>query len=301
MRTPHWRPFRSVLCAVDFSETSAIALGYAAHIAARAAAPLTVAFANDPLLVAAAAAALHRRDIAKRSERELDDFVKATLPRDAARDVRLDVTVSEPDVAILDAARRRRADLIVIGTSGLTGAERLIVGSTARAVLQRTAVPVLAIPRLAAPLARRAGWPGRCIVAAIDLDGSAARDIRLASDVARWFRSSLLLVHVVPELAAPHWLRTEVAAGRGDVLSGARLRLETLAARYASNADARVVSGRLGEEIAAAAAAEQSGLVLTVLRGRAGWFRSRRGATSYDLLAGSPLPVLAFPSPPQGR
>src|SRR5262245_47989679 len=77
-----WDGFRSVLCPVDFSRSSALALRYGAGLAGQANAILTVLYVNDPLLIAAAAAALHDRQLVERSARELEDFVRSTLPED---------------------------------------------------------------------------------------------------------------------------------------------------------------------------------------------------------------------------
>jgi len=55
----HWTGFRAVLCPIDFSDHARLALRYAEVVALRAKASLTVTYANDPLLIAAAAAALH--------------------------------------------------------------------------------------------------------------------------------------------------------------------------------------------------------------------------------------------------
>src|SRR4029077_9860410 len=51
MRVTPWCGFRSLLCAVDFSEHSRLALQYATALAARRDTALTVLYANDPLLV----------------------------------------------------------------------------------------------------------------------------------------------------------------------------------------------------------------------------------------------------------
>ena len=74
-----WAGFRSVLCPVDFSEHSRQALRYAEAMAGRSGGSLTVTYANDPLLIAAAAVALHDRQVAKRSLKELETFVDETL------------------------------------------------------------------------------------------------------------------------------------------------------------------------------------------------------------------------------
>jgi nucleotide-binding universal stress UspA family protein len=118
-------------------------------LAVRAKARLTVTYANDPLLVAAAAAALHDRQLAQRSAAELRAFVDTTLAADphARRRLKTYVSVGAPATEILKAASRNRSDLIVLGTHGLTGASRIFLGSTTLSVLQKTTVPVLAVPR----------------------------------------------------------------------------------------------------------------------------------------------------------
>ena len=52
--------------------------------------------------------------------------------------------------AVLDAAERYRADLIVMGTHGRTGLPRVLLGSVAETVLRRASVPVLVVPARAA-------------------------------------------------------------------------------------------------------------------------------------------------------
>jgi nucleotide-binding universal stress UspA family protein len=153
--------FRSVLCPVDFSEHSRRALEYGAAIALDAKAALHVMYVTDPLLVAAAAAAFHHRQLTGRSARELQEFVDATLPPPIRK--RLAVTarvaVGTPADQILKAAARNGCDLIVVGTRGLNAVNRVIVGSTTLDLLQKSTVPVLAIPRRAKarPLPPRPG------------------------------------------------------------------------------------------------------------------------------------------------
>jgi universal stress protein A len=141
--------FRSVLCPVDFSEHSRRALAYGAAIALDAKAALHVVYVTESLLVAAAAAAFHNRQLTGRSARELQEFVDATLPPRIR--TRLGVTtrlaVGNTADQILKAAARNRCDLIVVGTHGKNAVNRVIVGSTTLDLLQRSTVPVLAIPR----------------------------------------------------------------------------------------------------------------------------------------------------------
>jgi nucleotide-binding universal stress UspA family protein len=296
-RSGRWSGFRRILCPVDFSDHSRLALKYAEAVALRANGSLTVVFANDPLLVAAAAAALHDRRLAKRSGVELKTFVERTLS--AASQKKLQVTtqaaVGHPRDVVLKAASRARADLIVLGTHGLTGADRLVLGSTTRAVLQQTNVPVLAVPR--GQHTPPASWPGAKVVAAIELDPGAPADVDAAARIAEWFGASLMLLHVVSSLAPPMWFEADLSELESTRVQQAQQRLDKLAAaaRRRVPADTRVIQGRVADEIASFVSKSDAGLLITGLRDRTGWFGSTRGSISYHVLSHSTAPVLAYP------
>jgi len=298
-RSGGWRGFRSVLCPIDFSEQSRLALRCAEAIARRGTGSLTVMYANDPLLIAAAAAALHDRDIARRSASELRAFIAATLSAESRERLRLrsGVSTGDPSREILKAASHRRSDLIAVGTHGLSGAHRLLMGSTTLSILRRSALPVLAVPWSDQSGTLSATWPGKKIVAALDLNNGSARDADIAARLAHWFGSSLLLLHVVAEIAAPEWLSGDLGAHDRIRLARAQRQIETLAdkARRHVQTETRVVCGRVADEIAAFAAAERVGLVVTALADRTGWLGSRRGRISYHVLSHGVAPVLAYP------
>jgi nucleotide-binding universal stress UspA family protein len=293
------------LCPIDFSEHSRLALRYAAAIASRGQAALTVAYVNDPLLIAAAAAALNDRRLAEKSGHELQAFINSTLPASARKPLRLKslVAIGNPANEIVQAAARGRSDLIVPGTHGLTGADRLLVGSTTLSVLQHAMVPVLAVPGTGTELVTSPppSWPGERIVAAIELDKGAGKDVDVAAEIAEWFGSSLLLVHVVSDITAPAWLMADPSAHDRIRVAKAREQLDVLAARSRKHTatDARVVCGRVADEIAALAATERTRLLITALRDRRGWFGAKRGSISYHILSHAVTPVLACP--PQWR
>ena len=300
MPAQRWAGFRSVLCPVDFSEQARLALRCAEAIARRGKGTLTVAYANDPLLVTAAAVALHDRNIAKRSAGELRHFVDATLTADATKDrmAKLVVSVGSAATEIMKAAVRNHCDLIVMGTQGLTGSKRLLMGSTTLSILQRTAIPVLAVPpRIISDDPVPLTWPRRRIMAAIELDRAAHRDVDVAVELASWWGASLLLVHAVSTIDAPDWVSGNLQAHERRAVSRAQRQLNSLATavRRRVRTDARVVCGRPGDEIAALAASEGIDLVITALRDRRGWFGSRRGAVSYHVLSHAVTPVLAHP------
>ena len=57
--------------------------------------------------------------------------------------------------AIVEQAKRWRADLIVMGTHGRRGFDRLLIGSNAELVVRHSSVPVLLVPGRAAGARRR--------------------------------------------------------------------------------------------------------------------------------------------------
>jgi nucleotide-binding universal stress UspA family protein len=292
-----WRGFRAVLCPVDFSERSRLALRYANSVARRANACLTVLYVNDPLLIAAAAAALHDRHLVERSRRELKAFVEATLGSHAR--ILTCLGSGYPPNEILRIAGKADADLLVLGTQGLTGAHRVLIGSTTLDVLRHTTVPVLAVP---GPVDETAmvpapSWPGPRIMAAVELDRAARLDVVAAAQVAGWFDASVLLVHVIEDVAAPAWLLPNRRAHDRILVAQAQRQLDRLATAAKTNVrvETRVVRGRPADEIAAAAATEQIGLLVTALRDRQGWFGARRASVSYHVLSHAVTPVLAYP------
>ncbi|WP_455205202.1 TSUP family transporter [Kaarinaea lacus] len=57
----------------------------------------------------------------------------------------IDIRVGRPDQAILDCAKERDADLIVMGSHGRTGLERLLVGSVSERVIGQAECPVMVV------------------------------------------------------------------------------------------------------------------------------------------------------------
>jgi universal stress protein A len=139
---------RTILCPVDFSKQSRQALLWASEIAQHRGGELIVLSVVEPLLAQAAGIRLGV-DLAQADvQPALREFVETTLPEPAreASNVSMEVTVGDPAEAILRTARTRNASLIVMGTHGLGGIRRLLLGSTAEHVLRRSEWPILVVP-----------------------------------------------------------------------------------------------------------------------------------------------------------
>ncbi len=68
-----------------------------------------------------------------------------TLMAKSSVKVDIDVRVGQPDEAIVECAKERGADLIIMGSHGRTGLERLLVGSVSERVIGSAECPVLVV------------------------------------------------------------------------------------------------------------------------------------------------------------
>ena len=137
---------RSIVCGVDFSSGSRTALRAAVDVARANDSELTVLFAEDPMLAAAARAAGDPRAERASTSAALERFIARTTQTLQPCRVHTVVTEGAPANQILETARREHADLIVLGTRGTGNVARMLLGSTAERVLREARVPVLAVP-----------------------------------------------------------------------------------------------------------------------------------------------------------
>jgi nucleotide-binding universal stress UspA family protein len=136
-----------VFCAVDFSETASLALAHASQLARRHDAGLVLAHVVEPLPVVSYPILMVPLD----AEIELREFASARLEELAETVRQSGLTVSTglehgpPGPHLIEMAERAGADIVVIGTRGLTGFEHLVLGSTAEYVVRRSQCPVLTV------------------------------------------------------------------------------------------------------------------------------------------------------------
>ena len=257
-------PPRTILAPVDFSEASRVSLQCAARLAGLWSAALHVVHALDPLL--AAAARTRHIDIVSGTRDEL-----ATFCRDAGLDARvvptLHVAVGAAAEAICDAASVHGADLIVAGSHGLSGLNRLMMGTTIEHVIRRAHTSVVTVP------GQRQGnqiveWGP--VIAAIE-DPSKPEALAVpATALARSLETPLHLVHVVPQLPALARWRAEAEELR-DARVHAAQRALTTATRGLGEiepANLHVTYGAVADALAAEAGRHTRSLPVLML-GRA--------------------------------
>jgi len=135
-------PIDQVVAPVDFSESSRAALRYAARLASTYGVPLTlIHVVNLPKLPAAYGIEFSEQmDLRTRATAELERWKEAVVP--ATQDASCVIASGEPVAAILEAASTP-GDLLVMATRGLSGVQRMMLGSVAEGVLRGASGPVI--------------------------------------------------------------------------------------------------------------------------------------------------------------
>lgn len=142
---------KHVLVATDFSETSGVALKYGRNLARTFGATLHVVHAVDLLAARIPMSQGHGYDLDK-LQREIEESARTALAELVTDDDRKTLHAQQavmaalsPSDAILDYARDKMIDIIVIGTHGRTGLSRLVMGSVAERIVRNAPCPVLTV------------------------------------------------------------------------------------------------------------------------------------------------------------
>jgi nucleotide-binding universal stress UspA family protein len=292
----------SVLCPVDFSESSRGALRYAAVIASGIGARLTLLAVNDPMLLEASELTAGGSHLAEETVREVKKFVRETCEQSALpSDLKLQVATGKPAPEILRHARDLGCDLIVMGSHGATGFRKLFFGSTTERVLRETTVPVLVTPGTdPGPLGpedvRKAV---RRVLVPVDLTAATPHQLAAARATAEELHVPLLLLHVIepvrtmasaqarlPKIDAERRFRAEEELAAGVASMPAGLKVEAL-----------VAYGEPAEEIAKIAADREAGLIVMGLHSSP-LMGPRMGSVTYRVLCLAHRLVLALPPQP---
>jgi len=141
--------FRRILVPHDFSSQATVALKAAARLARERRGTVTVLHVVVPFYVPAdvpfgfaADAMPSPAAFVPEQRKRLESLVSKALGKGAPR-VTYRVDIGDASQCILDAARR--ADSIVMSTSGRSGLSHLLIGSVAEKVVRHARVPVLTI------------------------------------------------------------------------------------------------------------------------------------------------------------
>jgi nucleotide-binding universal stress UspA family protein len=142
--------FQHILVPVDGSGTSEVAVGKAIELARAFGSTVTVIYVIDPYPFTGVGTdfAYGQAEYLSAATAEANASVHAAKEAFANAGVTVDTSVIEAHTAwrgIVEAGASLEADLIVMGSHGRSGLEKLVLGSVAQAVLSHTKLPVLVV------------------------------------------------------------------------------------------------------------------------------------------------------------
>lgn len=189
--------FEKLLVATDFSRSSISALSYAEN--------LVHLYGRELLLAHVVISGIHPEPLAVYAAPEIGQAMAEDLEQLTkqmrGRGIQARAILSEGPVAeALEAlVQQEKPSLLVTGTHGAHGLERLILGSTAEAILGKVSCPVLTVgPNCAKISAKQLAL--HTIVYATVLQHPSEAALLYAASLAREMHAHVLLVHAIDEI-----------------------------------------------------------------------------------------------------
>jgi nucleotide-binding universal stress UspA family protein len=283
---------RSILCPIDFSECSVKAYDYAQSLAAHYKAELLVLHVlySFPAFYVDAAYRETVRKLGTDALRKLREFAKhQTRTKVQPQCVAQDGIATDQ---ILSFAEAQAVNLIVMGTHGLRGVDRLMLGSVTEKVLRKARCPVLAVRKPAHDFIS----PGRNadpinlkrIVLSMDFSDHAHHALNFALSFAKEYDAELTLLHVLEHPPSSVGLQ-------GATARATKLLKESVPPGERKSALVKflVRIGKPYQQIIEVASEMQSDLVIMGVRGRGSLNSALFGSTAYRVIQLGPCPVLA--------
>lgn len=303
---------RRILCPIDFSDYSRRALDHAVAIARWYDSSVTVlhVFSAAPVAAYAPGAPGFQSIVLTKEDRDqLLAGIQRFIDEEAAPGLSITPMLREGSSApeILHEAERLPADLLVMGTHGRSGFERLLLGSITEKVLHKAPCPVLTVPRgasdavPAAPVFKR-------ILCPVDFSPASIRALDYALSLAKEADAHLTVLHVLsPELEASAEATEAMAGYEGlSLREYRRVREERLrqklnetvppdAAEYCT-VETMIAHGKAGPDILRIAGDMQAELIVLGVEGRGRLDLAFFGSTSQHVVRHADCPVLTMRS-----
>ena len=283
---------KSILCPIDFSEFSVKAYDYAQSLAWHYKAELLVQHVrySFPAFYIDAAYKEIRRKLRNDALRKLREFAK----RQTRILVQPQCVVQDGNASdkILSFAETQGVNLIVMGTHGLRGVDRLMLGSVTERVLRKACCPVLVVRKpvhdFVSPGENADPINLKRIVLCMDFSDHAHRALKYALSIAREYHAELTLLHVLEHLPGSKDLQSATAKVTKQLKE-----LVSTRARKPSLVKFLVRIGKPYQEIIEVASETQTDLAIMGVRGRSSLDSALFGSTTYRVIQLGPCPVLA--------
>lgn len=293
---------RRILCPIDFSETSRHALEHALAIARWFDSQVTAlhvihAPLIPPLPILGAVTTETVLAPTWERQRQAEEELRAWLePRRPT--VKTDVAVAEghPAAVILDNAKSRQADLIVMGTHGLSGFERFVLGSVTEKVLRKASCPVMTVPPTSQTSAK---LPYARVLCPVDFSDSSLAALRFAISIAQEADARLTILHVFDwppddELLTQRFNAPEYVRLVEEEVYDRMEALVTEDVRVWCKPTTKLTYGKPYREIVKVAESEESDLIIIGVRGRNPLDLAVFGSTTNQVVRHATCPVLTL-------
>jgi nucleotide-binding universal stress UspA family protein len=296
-----------ILCPVDFSDPSRHALDHAVALARWYVSTITllhVRAITAGVDTGPGTLLLPALEISPSEREALTASLRTFAEQEAGSSVPMEYEVIQgaTSAEILERSRTLRADLLVMGTHGRSGFERVLLGSVAEAVLRRATCPVLTVPSRLPDAVPAAPVVFRQIVCATDFSECSLDAVALALSLAQEADARLTLLHVVeppPKLPpdASEYTGQALSAVLADTEAQRLTRLHDLVpaevATYCS-VEPVVVAGTAPLEILRVAAERAADVIVVGVAGRGAAGRLLFGSTAQHLVRHASCPVLTL-------
>lgn len=137
--------FKTILCPIDFSDSSDAAIGYASLLASESGARLFIVHVEEPLPEYPPDFAGYGIGSGASEEEQLFDLLGSFQPTVEGVEFEHRHLKGSPASEILRFAEQEKIELIVMGTHGRKGLSRFLMGSVAESIVRRAQCPVLTI------------------------------------------------------------------------------------------------------------------------------------------------------------
>jgi len=287
---------KQILCPVDFSESSARAYDSAQSLARHYQAKLFLQHVVDFVLPSYAyyADAFYITEffqtIRDGARKQLQDFAKSHTRSGVQPECR----VHEGGVtdSILSFAAAQKVDLIVMGTHGLKGVDRVALGSVAEKVLRKARCPVLVSRKtgqgVAAPEGAQDSVQLRRVIFCTDFSDPSHRALEYALSVAAEYDAEITLLHVLENVQSLANIQEAIATATRQID-----KLIPPAGLQSGKIKTMVRIGRAYEQIIQFAAEIQADLLIIAVRGRNALDLAVFGSTTYRTIQLGSCSVLA--------
>jgi nucleotide-binding universal stress UspA family protein len=279
--------FSKILVAMDFTDVADSGLAYAKSLARAFDSELLLVHVTDPIAHINIPEGGWVDDSARiKNEMEATESLGAAL---RAEGFRAKETCAFGGVAheIAERCRERQADLIVTGTHGRYGLNRILFGSEAENIARVSTIPILVVGPKATPMSKPR-WQPQCLVCVVRLDKRGAEIAALAHQFADEQKAKLQTV------CMPFYDAQDEAEGFRNFKNRSKELLSPMEAETTSPA---VLPEPAGESLVDLAIARNADLLIFDQRSRLLGLTRWSGGFLPRLFALAPCPVLVMPSP----